>query len=180
MAGDEDLSARSTLADVRGFPGRIQARRGRRAVLAVLAVVVALASVSLLGVHTSTASATAAGWSLRLDYPRIARSGLDITWRVQVDHVGGFKKQKEITLAVTGNYFDIFETQGFHPQPSKATRDKELMYLTFDAPPSGDTFIVDYDTYIQPSSQIGRSATLHLMDGQKPRLSLKYRTWLVP
>ena len=25
-----------------------------------------------------------------------------------------------MTLALTGDYFDIFETQGFHPEPSDA------------------------------------------------------------
>jgi hypothetical protein len=178
MAGDVEVRHDSTLADARGFEGRIRARRGRRAVLAVLAIVIALAATSALGVHTSTKTTSAGGWTMRLDYPRVARAGLDTMWRVQVEHPGGFGG-KEIELAVTADYFDIFETQGFHPEPSKSTRDGEFLRLSFD-PPKADTFAVDFDAYIQPSSQLGRSAEVRLMDGERTRLSVRYRTWLVP
>ena len=178
MAGDVEVRHDSTLADVRGFPGRVRARSGRRAVLVVLAIVVGLAATSMLGVHTSTKTASAGGWTMRLDYPMIARAGLDTVWRVRVEHPGGFGK-KPIELAVTADYFDIFETQGFHPEPSKSTRDGEWLYLSFD-PPKADTFAVDFDAYIQPASQLGRSAEVRLLEGERTRLSVRYRTWLVP
>lgn len=176
---DGGIEPDSTLADVRGFRGRVRARAGRRAVLAVLAIVIALGATTLLGVHTSTTRASGDGWTMRLDYPRIARAGLDVTWRVTVTHAGGFD-ESEIELAVSARYFDIFETQGFHPVPAKTTSDGDMLYLTFDAPPDGDTFAVDYDAYIQPSSQLGRRGEVWLMDGPRPRLTVAYRTWLAP
>ena len=92
-------------------------------------------------------------------------------------HPGGFGKQ--LTLAVTGDYFDIFETQGFHPNPTDETRDGHDLYLTFTAPP-GDTFVVDFDAYIQPASQQGRSATVALVKGTTPLVWVSYRTRLLP
>lgn len=149
----------------------------RRAMLTAMALVVAADLFSLLGVHTSTVTASRDGYGLTLHYPSVARAGLDTPWQVTVTHPGGFGKQ--ITLAVTGSYFNIFETQGFHPQPADETRDGQTLYLTFTAPP-GDTFVVDFDAYIQPSSQQGRSATLAVVDGGTPAVSVDYHTRLMP
>jgi hypothetical protein len=149
----------------------------RRAMLAAMALVVAADLFSLLGVRTSRAAAQRDGYSLTLRYPSVARAGLDTPWQVTVTHPGGFGKQ--VTLAVTGSYFNIFETQGFHPEPSDETRDGETLYLTFTAPP-GDTFVVDFDAYIQPSSQQGRSATLAVVDGGTPAVSVDFHTRLWP
>lgn len=168
----------STLADVRPPVPRRAARAGRRAVLVLLLIVVALGATSLLGVHTSTATAEAEGYRVEVAYPRVARAGLDTTWRVTVRHPGGFGSEP-ITLAVSARYFDIFETQAFHPTPSKETGDGSTLSFEFD-PPAGDVFSVDYDAYIQPSSQLGRRGEVQLMDGQRPRVTVPFRTWLVP
>ena len=149
----------------------------RRGFLLVMALVVVAALVGLLGVHTSTATASRDGYRMALRYPGVARAGLDIEWQVTVRHPGGFGKT--LTLAVTGDYFDIFETQGFHPQPSAETRDGSTLYLTFDAPP-GDTFVVYYDAYIQPASQQGKAARVALLAQGRPVVWIDYRTRLVP
>ncbi len=126
---------------------------------------------------TEQAVAEQDGYRLSLQYPAVARAGLDVRWQVTVEHSGGF--DKELTLAVTGDYFDIYETQGFWPEPSATKRDGDTMYLTFDAP-DGDTFVFDYDAYIQPSSQVGRDATVALLvDGQE-RVTVDSDTRLVP
>lgn len=150
---------------------------GRRLVLVLLVVLVALSLGGVLGVRTSSVTSSANGYTLRLDYPATGRAGLDVTWRVRVDHPGGF--DKELTLAVTGDYFDIFETQGFFPEPSKQVRDGEVLYLTFDAP-GGSTFTLDYDAYLQPASQQGRSAHLAVVADGSEVVGVDYTTRLVP
>jgi hypothetical protein len=149
----------------------------RRAMLAAMALLVAADLLSLLGVHTSSISATHDGYTVTLHYPSVARAGLDTPWQVTVSHPGGFGP--ELTLAITGSYFNIFETQGFHPNPSDETRDGTTLYLTFTAPP-GNTFVVDFDTYVQPASQQGRSATLTVIDGGAAKVSVDYHTRLMP
>jgi hypothetical protein len=133
----------------------------RRGTMAVLLAVVLAASASLLGVRTGTATASSGGWGISLRYPEVARAGLDVQWQATVTHDGGFGK--EVTLAVTGDYFNIYETQGFHPQPTDETRDGDTLYLTFTAP-QGDTFVVDFDTYVQPASQAGSAARVAVVD----------------
>jgi hypothetical protein len=80
---------------------------------------------------------------------------------------------------VTGDYFDIYETQGFTPEPSEATRDGDTLYLTFAAPP-GDTFVLDYDAYIQPASQIGQDGTISVVEGSERLASVDFHTRLLP
>ncbi|HUR75813.1 MAG TPA: hypothetical protein VMZ00_16140 [Sporichthya sp.] len=174
----ETVTPDSTLADVRrGGSGRA-ARASRRFFLSLLTVIVALGATTLLGVHTSSVTAQAEGYSLRVDYPRIARAGLDISWRVTVRHPGGFGTEP-IRLSVSARYFDIFEHQAFYPDPSKSTGDGSMLDLEFD-PPDGDVFSMDFDAYIQPSSQLGRRGEVILMDGDRERLRVDYRTWLIP
>ena len=147
--------------------------------MGVLALVVLAALCTFLGVHTSTATSSGNGWTLSLHYPRVARAGLDVQWRATVTHPGGFGK--EVTLAITGDYFNIYETQGFHPEPAEETRDAGRLYLTFTAPP-GDTFVVDFDTYVQPASQAGSAATLSVVDNTTLRAvsSVHFDTHLAP
>lgn len=151
---------------------------GRRAVLTLLLVIVLAGVGGLLGVRTSTASHIGGEYTLSVNHASIARAGLDVPWQVTVTRQDGF--EKTLTLAVTGDYFDIYETQGFTPEPSATVRDADTLYLTFDAP-AGDTFTVDYDAYIQPASQHGASATVSVVDtGLQPVASVAIDTFLLP
>ena len=97
------------------------------------------------------------GLHLTLRYPSVARAGLDTPWQVTVTHPGGFGKQ--LTLASPATTSTSSRPRASIPNPADETRDADTLYLTFTAPP-GDTFVVDFDAYIQPASQQGRSATL--------------------
>ena len=151
---------------------------GRRGVLALLATFVLVGLSGFLGVHTTTAEADQDGYHLSVTYASFARSGLDVPWQVTVRHDGGLADT--ITLAVTADYFGIFETQGFFPDPSSSVRNGDTLFLTFDAP-GGDTFVVSYDAYIQPSSQQGRDGTVGVVtsDGQTVA-RVGFRTRLFP
>lgn len=150
----------------------------RRTGLCVLLAVVLAGVTGLLGVRTGTAEATGDGYDLSVTYASVARAGLDVPWQVTVTHPGGFGK--EVVLAVTGDYFDIYETQGFSPDPSSGVRDADTLYLTFDAP-DGDVLRVSYDAYIQPSAQVGRDATVSVVDADlRPLASVHIDTHLVP
>src|ERR1044072_5861438 len=111
-------------ATLTGFQTRRQEQTGvwgRRLFLSVLLVVVLTGARGLLGVRSSTSSTAAGGYTLRAVAASVARAELDVPWQVTVTHAGGFGKT--ITLAVTGDYFDIYETQGVTPEPSAMARD---------------------------------------------------------
>jgi len=150
----------------------------RRTALVLVAVLVALSLVGLLGVRTAEETATRDGYRLEVTYPRLARAGLDTEWRVRLSNPSGLGDQ--VTLAVTGTWFSLFETQAFHPEPVETTRDGSLMYLTFASPPDADTLVVDFDAYVQPASQRGAAARVAVVEAGAPVVWVDYDTWLLP
>jgi hypothetical protein len=150
---------------------------GRRGFLVLVLLFVIAGLSGFLGMRTATGSVDRGGYHLSLTYPRIARAGLDVPWQVTVTHPGGF--DGPIVLEATGSYFDIFESQGITPQPSKETQDGSWWRMTFDKPP-GDTLVVSFDIYVQPASQIGRSGTVRVLDHGSPAASIDFRTSLLP
>lgn len=149
----------------------------RRAFLTTLLVFVVAGLGGFLGVRTEVVTATEQDYLVSLRHASLARAGFDVPWQVTVRHAGGFDQTLE--LAVTGDYFDIYETQGFSPEPSESTRDGDTLYLTFEAP-EGDTFVLSYDAYIQPASQVGRDGAVSVVVDDAPVATVEFQTRLLP
>lgn len=168
----------STLERVHPPQVRSRGLWGRRAGTGVLLVFVLCGASGLLGVRSTTAHGSAPEVRVAVTHAAVARSGLDVPWQVRVEREGGF--DDEITLAVTADYFEIFESQGMDPEPAEETRDGEWLLLTFTAP-EGDTFVVDYDAYIQPAAQIGREAAVAVVEADGTRVAAtSFATRIVP
>lgn len=172
------LPSDSSLQDVRS-PGRHPLKVwARRAAIAVLVVIVALGASGWLGVHGSEVTTRGGGYTLSVEYPRVARAGWDIPWTVTITAPGSFPE--EVTVAVTSDWFDLFESQGFSPEPAEEYTDATMDYFVLTTPPNGGTMTFDFDTYVQPTAQLGASADVWLIvDGQRVA-AVDYRTWLVP
>ena len=128
MADDRRLS---TLEDVPTSSGR-RAVLGRRAFLVLLA---ASSWPAPPGCSACTGVRRRPGptaTTCSVTYAAVARAGLDVPLEVMVRHPGGFAE--ELVLGITADYLDIFETQGFTPDPTEATRDGDTLYLTFAGP----------------------------------------------
>jgi len=151
---------------------------GRRVALAVMALIVVVGATGWLGVHAGTASTSTNGYQLTVVYPHVARAGLDIPWNLRVVHPGGF--EGDITVAISKDYYDIFEFQGMHPEPSDETADGHFVYLTFSPPKDSDVFTTALDTYVQPGSQVGRKAVTEVLIDDTVVAKVSYRTWVVP
>jgi hypothetical protein len=165
---------------IEGLETRAQGRAAvwtRRGFLSLLLVLVVAGLAGVLGVRTTTAGDEADGWRLELRYAATARAGLDVPWEVTVRHEGGFGK--EVVLAVTGDYFDLYETQGFMPEPAESTRDGDTLFLTFTAP-EADTFVVAYDAYLQPAAQQGASGEVAVIEGGTRVASVDFTTRVLP
>lgn len=169
----------STLTDIRRTGENARSHLARMAAIGVLAVIVVLGATGLFGVRSATTSAAGAGYTMSLTYPRTARAGLDVPWTLIVRHPGGF--DKPFTIALSASYFDILEYQDFHPEPSSETGDGTWNYLQFDPPPDhSSTFRLSLDTYVQPASQIGRTATVRLIAHGVQVAQVRFSTFLMP
>jgi hypothetical protein len=174
----EDVQATDSLMrDVRAADEGPAPRWGRRVGVLVLTVIVVLGALGLFGVRSRTVSATLGGYTLHVTYPQTARAGLDVPWRVEVRHPGGFGPA--LTVAVSADYFRMFETQGFYPTPDHVGDDGNFVYMTFDGP-IGDRFVLDYDAYIQPAAQLGKSATVKVIVAHVVVVEAHLKTWLLP
>lgn len=172
----------STVDGVSERAGSRISRLASRAFLVALLLVCIAGGTGLLGGHTSDAAATGGGYDLSLSYPGTARPGLDTFWELRVVHQGGFKGP--LTVAVTGSYFDLFETQGFYPTPSATTRDGRYVFFKFTPPAHGDTFVMMFDAYLQPyispSRLLANDATVALVRHGKQLVSIHYSTVVFP
>jgi hypothetical protein len=173
-------AATSTLEPVEGQDASRRAQLGRRAVLVGMAAFVGVGASGWLGLHSQRRTASAGGWTLQLDFPRVARAGLDVIWRVTVRRDEPFDPAVPLVLAVTGSFFDVFETQGFHPEPDGESRDGRWRYLEFVTADGSDTMVVDFDTYVQPSAQLGRDAEVRLLVEDVERVAVRWTTTLLP
>lgn len=170
----------STVEGLEGHGEGTAALWARRGFLALLTLALAAALLGELGDRTERTTATSADgrWTLSLLHASVARAGLDVPWEVTVTREGGF--DGPVVLGVTGTYLDLYETQGFRPEPSASYRDGSTLFLEFDPPPSGDTMVVAYDAYVQPASRQGSSGTLAVRSGDAVLVSLDFGTALLP
>jgi hypothetical protein len=168
----------STLEDVPPAASEPLPHLGRAVGIAILLIIVLLGAFGVFGVHSRTTSRTSNGYTLTVTYPQVARAGLDVPWRARVHHAGGVNS--DLTLAVSSAYFRLFETQGFYPDPDSSTNDGKYVYMQFTGLRPGQDFVLEYDAYIQPSSQLGKSATVLAYIGGRDVARVSLRTWLVP
>jgi hypothetical protein len=152
-------------------------RLGRRVLLAILAAFVILGATSLLGPHTSTRQASGGGYDLKVVYPAVTRPGLAIRWIVFVHRTGGFSGP--IQLATTTTYFNLFDFADLDPDPSKQTASPELTIWEFEPPP-GETLRVTFDARLEPARQHGSTATTSVLENDRPVVSIRYQTRVMP
>lgn len=161
--------------------GPEQARRARtvrRVLLVVFAAVLALGALGFLGVRRGSVTASGGGYDLAVTYPRVTRAGHAVPLEIEVRRAGGFGDQP-VTVRMSAGYFALFDENGVQPAPSKETATGSDLVWEFDPPP-GDTLRVLFDTRTGPNRQRGRGATVAVLDGGVPVVSVSFRTRVMP
>lgn len=154
------------------------ARWTTRVVLIALFLFVVAGAAGLLGVRNLTATAEDGGFTLSVNYPRLARAGLDTPLSITVSNPDGVGE--EVVVGISQEYLEIFETQGIFPEPTDSSTDGTYLYLTIAAEPGATTVRLDFDIYVQPSSQEGEQATVFVADGSTRLAETTIRTTLLP
>jgi hypothetical protein len=172
--------ARSTQSTLHEFPGLdrlVRARFVRRCFLVILVAFIVLGVTGFFGVRTRTAQGSGGGYTVEVEYPQVTRPGLDSPWTATVRRPGGFAGP--VTIAVTSEYFDMFDENGLDPDPAKASQDGEFTIWTFE-PPSGDTLTVAFDALLSPAQQWGRGGVVQVREGDVPVVEVPFHTWVSP
>ena len=154
-----------------------RARTVRRLFMTVLFAVLALGLAGWLGVDTATTTAQGGGYELTVTYGRVSRAGLATPWSLEVRHPGGF--DGPVTISTNSKYLDLFDENGFDPQPSKSTATPDEVIWEFEAP-DGDTLGVSLDGRVEPGVQWGRTGETSVLVDGKPVVTAEYKTWILP
>ena len=154
-----------------------RARTFRRLFLTVLFVFLGFGLSGQLGVRSRSTKAEGGGYELTVTYGQVSRGGLATPWSFEVHRPGGF--DGPITVSTATAYLDLFDENGFDPQPSSSTATPEAVVWEFE-PPDGDTLAVSLDARIEPAAQWGRSGETSVLVDGKPVVTARYKTWILP
>jgi hypothetical protein len=177
LAKRPDVRVIPTAPDEPNFLASRRARVARRLFMTVVCAVVAVGLTGRLGVHTGQTTAQGAGYELTVTYGQTSRAGLATPWSLEIHHPGGF--DGPVTVSTNSRYLDLFDENGFDPEPSSATATSDDVIWTFDAP-DGDTLEVSLDGRVEPGAQWGREGRTSVLVDGKPVVTAKYRTWVLP
>lgn len=149
----------------------------RRAGTLVLAAIVIAGAASVFGVSESTVSASGGGYDLTVEYSDVSRPGLETPWKVMVSKPGGF--DGPITLRTTAEYLELFDLNGFSPEPDATRRDDKYLIMEF-ARPAGEEFVFSLDARLSPATQTSQSAVTALIDDGSVVAEVSYKTKVMP
>ncbi|MEX2457980.1 MAG: hypothetical protein WD770_03230 [Actinomycetota bacterium] len=160
-----------------GLPRARRARLVRRFGVVLLVVFVGLGASGVLGVRTTSVSASGGGYELTVTYPAVTRPGLASRWGFELTRAGGF--DGPITVATTHAWLDLFDENGRNPAPSAETVDGDMLVWEFD-PPEGDTLTFVFDARLGPSEQSGMTARTEVREDTAAIVSVSYTTTVMP
>ena len=167
-----------TAPEETALPALRRARLGRRLFVVALTVFLALGVLNVFGVRTAETSATAGGDELTVRYARVTRPGLASPWSVELRRGGGFAEET-VTVSAESAYFEIFDENGFEPDPLETRTDGDRIVWTFRAP-TGDTLSISLDARIEPAVQLKRARGSVAVVGPGRPLSVAFSTFVMP
>jgi hypothetical protein len=129
-----------------------------------------------LGVRTDTVQGTSGDLAVTIRYADRARGALASPFSIDIERRGGFATQIEVRT--TQSYLEIFDDNGFEPDPVEMTTEDGYVIWTFDPPP-GDTLEIILDARIEPGV-FGRERGTTIVAVGEDEVTLEYTTWVAP
>ena len=174
MAGAPDTLVLKRHRDQEGRGWTIAARR---ALLALLALVLLLALLNFFGQRPHTDSASAAAASLKVFAPVHARSGVVYSARF---HITAHEDIKDAFLVLDPGWAEGYTVNGLAPQPlTEADRNGRIAY-GFGHIPAGQSLIFFLSLQVNPTNIGRRSQNVELDDGETPILTIHRHITIFP
>ena len=126
---------------------------------------------SAYGVSSAVIEVSSGGRTLRVRYPEVTRPALASPFDITVVDPGGF--DEPVTLRINRRFFQLWDENGWYPDPSSERSEGEWIELEFD-PPSGEELRVSLDARIEPAIQSGRAGEVTLMDGDDAVVTARF------
>ncbi|MEW6471581.1 MAG: hypothetical protein AB1679_04875 [Actinomycetota bacterium] len=177
LAGRPDVDVVPTAPEEPDLLRSRRARTVRRLFMTLLFCFLALGLSGALGVRSGTTTASGGGYELTVTYARVTRAGLATPWSLEIRRPGGF--DGPVTVATSTKYLDMFDENGFDPEPSTMTASADTVFWEFE-PPEGDTLSVSLDARLEPGVQWGGTGESSVLVDGEPVVTARYKTWVLP
>jgi hypothetical protein len=182
--GDDDGSGGPpSLPTAPDDDGLSHARRSllwRRAFVVALTAFVVAGAVGWLGVRTSQVRAEDDGLALVVTYPKVARPGLGIAWRVEITSATGFDGPVELTVP-TG-WLQRLDFMDQTPAPDGQESDGATTTFRWDSV-EGTELLVVWDVRIEPGTfgwhDVDVQVETEVGDGARV-VAARFRSWILP
>jgi hypothetical protein len=153
-----------TLRHHRDLEGRERRPWARRALLALLTVVIVLGLANVFGQRPSSSTASAPAAELEVSSPARVRGGIIFQTRF---HVEAIREVREATLVLDPGWFEGMTLNTVEPAPvGEASRDGKVAFELGHIP-AGDDYLFFLQFQVNPTNVGRRSNDVELYDGER-------------
>jgi len=164
--------------------GRLRDLRGRRAhpwirraLLALLGVVVVLAVAGAIGQPTRTVAGSAAGAKLRVEAPDVLRGGL--LWRTRIA-VHANRTIEHARLILGAGFFEGMQVNTIEPAPASEASRGARVVLSYDKLSAGDDLVVYLQLQVNPTTVGDQDTSVQLDDATDRLVRVAHVTSVLP
>lgn len=150
----------------------------RRVVIAIVAVIVVAGAFGLLGVRKGHVSQTTGAIHVDVTYPRVARPGLAVPFRVAVTGLDPAAAHV-VEVELSSSYADSFDFNNLSPEPESIGRDLDTITYEFLVEQSTQLEMA-FDTRVEPAVQRARSADVTVTVDDEQVAALELTTLIAP
>jgi hypothetical protein len=165
------------LARVRDLEGRRAHPLWRRAVLTVLAVLVALALAGVFGQPTNAVEADAPGATLHVELPDALRGGL--LWRARLV-VSPKRTIREPRLILGPGFATGMQLNTIEPSPASESSRGDRLVLSYDELAPGDKLVLYLQLQVNPTTLGSQDTSVALDDATTPVVRISHSTTVFP
>lgn len=148
--------------------------------IALMGAVVLAGLFGMFGVRSSTATASANGFSLEVTHASVTRPGLATPLTMKIATDGGSPLPETVTTRIASSYLAMFDEHGLDPQPISSFQSDGWTWWTFQVPSGASGLEVSLDARLEPSVQMGQASTAAVEIDDEQIVAVDFATRVMP
>jgi hypothetical protein len=147
--------------------------------IAVVVLIVAAAMLGFFGLRLGNVAARDGNLEVDVRYARVTRAGLPTPFTIDVATRDGTALPDRVEVALSSDYFALFDENGLDPEPVESDADAESTYFTFEPTGGHSTLAIDFDARAQTDVHRGKRAQVTVRAGDD-EATVDFRTRVAP
>lgn len=148
--------------------------------ISLLGALVLTGLFGFFGVRSTTATASANGFTIAVTHASVTRPGLATPLDLRITTDDGSPLPAAVTTRIGSSYLAIFDENGLDPQPVSSFQSDEWTWWTFEVPDGATTLEVSFDARLEPAVQWGQGSTAAIEVGDEEVVAVDFKTWVLP